>query len=181
MTTLPDAAIGPLLAAVIAALISLLGLIITKENKTSEFRHAWIDALRADLSAYIAHFHNIFGLVRLGIENNIESWARSQTDLNGVNKSGTNIRLRLNPKEGLTKRVIAALDGFERLACEGASADMDKLEALELELLNASQLLLKSEWRRVKHGELVFQIARAVSFAVLIAALGFVLWLWRVH
>lgn len=49
----PDAAIGAIAAASIAGLLAFLSLIIAKENKTSEFRQAWIDSLRLDLSKLI--------------------------------------------------------------------------------------------------------------------------------
>ena len=45
MFGIPDQAIGAIAAALIAGLISLLGLIISKEQKVSDFRQAWIDAL----------------------------------------------------------------------------------------------------------------------------------------
>lgn len=56
---IPDAAVGAVTAALIAGIISLLGLIISKEQKTSEFRQAWIDALRADLTAYLTQVNAI--------------------------------------------------------------------------------------------------------------------------
>jgi hypothetical protein len=39
-------AIGAISAAIITGLLSLVGLIISKENKTSEFRQQWIDSFR---------------------------------------------------------------------------------------------------------------------------------------
>ena len=51
MLNLPDVAIGTMIAAFIAGLVSLLSLIISKEQKVSEFRQAWIDALRAEISS----------------------------------------------------------------------------------------------------------------------------------
>ena len=57
MDRIPDVAIGAVVAALIAAIVSLLGLIISKEQKTSEFRQAWIDALRSDLTHLI---HRIY-------------------------------------------------------------------------------------------------------------------------
>jgi len=53
-------AIATVVAAVIAGLISVVALTLTKEQKTSEFRQAWIDGLRSDLADYLAAFskHN---------------------------------------------------------------------------------------------------------------------------
>ena len=61
MLNIPDVAIGAIAAALIAGLISLLGLIISKEQKTSEFRQAWIDGLRSELSLVIAHANALHG------------------------------------------------------------------------------------------------------------------------
>jgi len=59
MVHVPDAAIGAVVAALIAGIVSLLGLIISKEQKTSEFRQAWIDALRCDLTAFLTQINAI--------------------------------------------------------------------------------------------------------------------------
>jgi hypothetical protein len=50
-----DSSLGPIIAATVAGAVSLVSLIISKENKTSEFRQLWIDALRSELSKYVAH------------------------------------------------------------------------------------------------------------------------------
>lgn len=57
MFGLPDQAVGATIAAIVAALVALLGLIISKEQKVSEFRQQWIDALRADIAATIRYGH----------------------------------------------------------------------------------------------------------------------------
>jgi len=61
MFGLPDIAIGAIIAATITGLISLLGLIISKEQKISDFRQAWIDNLRTELSLVITHAMAIHG------------------------------------------------------------------------------------------------------------------------
>ncbi|HKE96605.1 MAG TPA: hypothetical protein VKB34_20010, partial [Povalibacter sp.] len=47
-------AIATVVASLIAGVFSFVNLTLNKEQKTSEFRQAWIDALRADLSAFFA-------------------------------------------------------------------------------------------------------------------------------
>jgi hypothetical protein len=66
MFGLPDQAVGAVAAALIAGLISLLGLIISKEQKVSDFRQAWIDALRSDIAAVITHAQSIHGAYLAG-------------------------------------------------------------------------------------------------------------------
>jgi hypothetical protein len=62
----PDAAIGAIAAALIAGLLTFLGLIVAKENKTSEFRQAWIDSLRLDFAKLISNARAIRGAVAVG-------------------------------------------------------------------------------------------------------------------
>ena len=47
-------AIATVVAALIAAAMSFISLTLNKEQKTSEFRQAWIDGLREDLAAFFA-------------------------------------------------------------------------------------------------------------------------------
>lgn len=44
---------GPIIAAMIAGFIAFIGMIITKENKVSEFRQAWINEFREEISFLI--------------------------------------------------------------------------------------------------------------------------------
>lgn len=57
---LPPAAVGALMGALIAAPFSLLGAVISRQQKSSELRQAAIDALREESASMIAHFlaHN---------------------------------------------------------------------------------------------------------------------------
>jgi hypothetical protein len=101
MLRLPDIAVGATIAALIAGLVSLLGLIISKEQKTSEFRQAWIDSLRAETSAFISHTNALYGVLnpKSRVGNPREIWKISYEDLIGINVASTSIRLRLNVKE----------------------------------------------------------------------------------
>jgi hypothetical protein len=51
---IPPLALGVIIAAVITGFISFAGLILAKEQKTSEFRQSWIDSLREEMSEYLA-------------------------------------------------------------------------------------------------------------------------------
>jgi hypothetical protein len=64
---IPDVALGAVIAAFLTALVTALGLVITKENKTSEFRQAWIDALRADFATYASHIIVLMATVRIEV------------------------------------------------------------------------------------------------------------------
>src|SRR5665647_752957 len=47
-------AIATIIGALIAGLISFVNLTLNKEQKTSEFRQAWIDGLRDDLAQFLS-------------------------------------------------------------------------------------------------------------------------------
>lgn len=87
MPVIPDIAIGAIAAALIAGLVSLLGLIISKEQKTSEFRQAWIDALRKELSAVIAHTNAIYGANAASLGTLAELWKDVRDDYVGINEA----------------------------------------------------------------------------------------------
>jgi len=48
--SLPAVAVGAIGTSIIAAMVSLVGLTVSKEQKVSELRQPWIDALRDDLA-----------------------------------------------------------------------------------------------------------------------------------
>ena len=87
----------PLSVALIAALVSVLGLIISKESKISEFRQAWIDGLRSDLAKLIGHTAALQAVKLMDVGNN-DRLSLSIAHFLGVNEMSSKIRLRLNPK-----------------------------------------------------------------------------------
>ena len=74
MNELPPLAIGAITAALITGLVSFLGLIISKEQKVSEFRQAWIDSLRSELAALISHANAIHGAGMAKLGSSSETW-----------------------------------------------------------------------------------------------------------
>jgi hypothetical protein len=171
--------LGPIIAACIAAVVSFLALVISKENKTSEFRQAWIDGLRQDLSQFAAN------LRRLEAQPTYVDWkaltVRTITEaLEAGNERALRpdffaenrlrllqsryaIRLRLSPGEANGVALLAQVDrALEAYYC---SADVEA----ELEsLMNLAQPFLKKEWERVKKGEPVFRAS--VTLAKWLAA-----------
>lgn len=47
---------------IVSAFFALIGIIISKENKVSEFRQKWIDELREEISLIISHSLVIQGI-----------------------------------------------------------------------------------------------------------------------
>ena len=132
MFGLPSEAVGAIAAAVIAGLIPLLGLIITKEQKVSDFRQAWIDALRSDVATVITHAHAIRGAY---VANTAERWELVRDDFVGINEAWARIRLRFNPKERSSIAVLDVLKEHEALFAANNQPDLEELEALDRRLL----------------------------------------------
>ena len=184
------AAIATIIAAVMAGAISFVNLTLTKEQKTSEFRQAWIDALREDLATFFA---------------TARAFARATQELQAFGKGAKEgapmafteekiselryqiaetryrIQLRLNPEELEHKELLrlmqVAIEGQQRMLA-GAGETATTLQAVETAAAYAPQIL-KAEWNRVKQGELAFRLARNwFAPVVILAPIVFVILLW---
>jgi hypothetical protein len=180
------AAIGAVVAALIAGAFSFVGLTLSKEQKTSEFRQAWIDGLREDLAAFFAGARAMARATeeeRAGTASDETSRAFSITGekISSIRYQAAEtryrIQLRLNPKEAAHKELMrlmqVAID--EQNSFFRGSGDMAKtLRAVDNAADFAPQVL-KAEWERVKRGELAFRVARNwVAPAVFVLSLLFV-------
>lgn len=171
MLDLPDIAIGAIMAALIASLFSFLGLVISKEQKTSEFRQAWIDSLRQELSQFIATAKAIHAsTVKETSEDSERRYRPTSADIASLDGAAASIRLRLNPDEDLPKRVLREISEINKILNGIVDINYSKLKVSEDQLISEASLLLKSEWNRVKKGEFTY---RAAKFFVLISALCF--------
>ena len=172
--------------AILAGLFSFVVTILTKEQKTSEFRQAWVDALRCDLSEFasiLISLSDIFeikselGHTRLEVGNHLLDDKHAEVrQLEGLR---IRILLRLNPKEH--KALIALIqEAYNFIGTRRKQEDGHKLIA---EFIEKSQDVLKSEWRRVKRGELSFWITKWVSFAVfaLTVLVAVIQWFGHLH
>lgn len=180
MLELPDIAIGAISAAIIASFFSFLGLIIAKEQKTSEFRQAWIDSLRNEISQLIASANAIHGaMTSQRLESVTSAWNVVRDDFVAINEAAARIRLRLNPNEELSKAVLAKIEEIEGLLAPGKLPDYTELNQKEKELVSQASALLKEEWRRVKKGEPTFRVAKwgvVVAMLLLVAVVTFSFW-----
>ena len=169
---------GPIAAAVVAGAVAFLASVISKENKTSEFRQAWIDALRQDISELVALVlltdDVMAHKIRLGKSEEIVEYILDHHDeFVKIVACAIRVELRLNPKEDkklfdLVRAVGTASKAF--LGSTGPTAT--QAEALLVE----GQLVLKREWRRVKRGETVFFVTKWLSLLLVVVAvvIGFV-------
>lgn len=79
------------------------------------------------------------------------------------------IKLRLNPKEH--HKLLAALQALSELPKFRQHHDSNVTEAVVNCVVNETQMVLKSEWRRVKRGEPVFVATKIISLTILVGAL----------
>lgn len=154
--------IGAIGAATIAAIVSILGLIIGKEQKTSEFRQAWINDLRECFIEFLAEINSISDNLRTG--GSTDSLRASYTRLNQANHG---ILFRLNDTETQSQTLITALQKFEEIASDNKTLTPEKIKEAENSFIEAAKAVLKFEWERVKKGENTFVYTKRALFALL--------------
>jgi hypothetical protein len=178
---LPDAAVGSIVAATIAGLVAFVSTVLTKEQKTSEFRQLWIDELRKEISEFISGVTEFTSLHKFKLGDDIAYAKFLDDNIDAIHKLQTlehQIVLRLNPDEHAVlinevktfrKNVLNAYQTKDRAARE---------EELTNKFLDATKEVLTQEWRRVKKGEPTFRwvkngalIAVIAFFSALVAAL----------
>lgn len=157
-TLLPIA--GPITAALIAGIISFTITVLAKDQKTSEFRQAWIDGLRSDVSDFAGTAHSMasFAALKQKDGESIKDYLLGRhDDITKMESLSVKIRLRLNPVEHV--EIIKILDFFR----VNEAASRHQIDHAAFELVEKVQGVLKSEWNRVKRGELSFRLLKAVS------------------
>lgn len=178
------------LAALIAGAISLVAITLSKEQKVSEFRQAWIDALRSDLAAFLSSaraFARAMDARRIhGTESRDPAKVLFTLEKLGEIRSTAaemyyRIKLRLNPEEADHQELLrllsqAILDQNAVLESDGAEK-RDVLAAVDRAADHAGPVL-KAEWRRVKEGEKPYKTVRiGATIVVVLSLLAFVV-LW---
>ncbi|MBZ5654093.1 MAG: hypothetical protein LAO56_02315 [Acidobacteriia bacterium] len=174
MFGLPIQIAGTIIAAAIAAFISLVGLIISKESKVSEFRQQWIDALRAEVSLVITHTHAIHQAFDAVIHTPDQplAWGDIRTDYVNFDEAAAKIRLRVNPTEKPSIALLEVLTEYENLLYKSVGQpDFNTLMSVSTRLLEATQVVLKQEWQRVKFGEPVYKVAEGLAGLLFIVGL----------
>jgi hypothetical protein len=178
------AVVGSLLVACIAGGFSLLGLIISKEQEVSRFRQAWIDALRADIAALIAHAGQLQSFLAANVSIDLaEFWEATRDDYLELNQVSTRIKLRLNPAESRNKAILQSMYKMEALFKQLNNArSLEKMNAIGSALEKDASALLKKEWKRVKNGEPIYIGAKVLAAVIfLAAAIIFTFLLWKIY
>lgn len=169
-------ALTTIVAAGLAALASFVSLVNQKEQKTSEFRQAWIDSLRVDLAQFLGEVETLSlqtsDFMERGSPNRAEFLAQVSGQYSTLRGLLSRIILRLNPDEHHDLEVVLVELG-EALHAEPIHIAV--VQKLRESTLRESRSILKSEWVRVKRGEPAYQVTKVVTAAaaVLLAGLFF--------
>jgi hypothetical protein len=173
----------PIVAAVAAALIggaiSFIITILSKEQKTSDYRQIWIDAVRCDISDYLAMIGTLSAFV---LHNNSKGptsaenyFTERHDDYIKLDALLIRITLRLNAKND--KKLIGQIKEIKLLLKADPTNELylTNISNLCEDIISEYGFMLKSEWKRVKRGEPTFFITKWASLAVL-------LWgIWLTH
>jgi hypothetical protein len=183
-------AIATVVASLIAGAISFVNLTLTKEQKTSEFRQAWIDALREDLATFFASTRAFARATQeaqgsTGQSENEAPFAMTKEKISDlryqVAETRYRIQLRLNPKEAEHTELLRLMQVAitkQQEVLQGKNSTENVLQAVETAAAYGPQIL-KSEWDRVKKGELPFRLARNwIAPLIIILSMVFIFLLW---
>lgn len=166
--------VGPVIAAAIAGMIAFVVSVLAKENKTSEFRQAWIEGLRSDVAELLGEFNTLeisLGIATHGTNASSEAKLKASKFLQDNRKEYgkvdalcNRVILRLNPTEHA--KLIINLRALEGSVGKGGDHSLQLCK----QLLEEFSLVLKTEWARVKSGEPVFKKMKYAAFIVTILA-----------
>ncbi|MFT5717016.1 MAG: hypothetical protein ACI9T7_001199 [Oleiphilaceae bacterium] len=169
---------GVVIAATIAGVFSFVSLVLSKEQKVSEFRQKWIDGLREEVSDFIGNIVTVAEMqkrIKIAKEHEREP-EFTRVDLKDfqavISTAYTRIVLRLNPDDAssISKELITNLDVVRLAAQKG---EWEKVNTEVVHVRTSAQKLLKEEWDRVKRGESAFIWSKRCAFIGFISAVFF--------
>lgn len=158
-------------ASLIAAIIAFVNLTLTKELKTSEFRQAWINALRDDLSVFFACTRAFARATEeqhklSTVQENVNSFEISKEKITDIRyqvaEVYSRITLRLNPEDSEHEellRLMGVAISKQNKALADKSDSIEIIKAIHT-ATDYARPLIKKEWNRVKIGEPAYRYAR---------------------
>ena len=176
-------AIGAVIASVVAGLFSHLALVVSKEQKISEFRKVWIDSLRNEISEYLAAANFYIQAYDKKNAHDTSTIKQLEESFLKTSKSYTMIVLRINQDEKdkkikeQTKHLLLLLNDMQRYI---KNLDNDSASDNIPRIRQAAQPILKHEWERVKKGEPVYRYSKMLALFFIasgvIIALKYIFW-----
>jgi len=170
LTTPALSAYITVLVAFVAGAFSLLNLTVSKENKVSEFRQAWIDALREDISSFVSHSQWIATQITEYLNERITyaaHLASIRDSLISMNQAATRIKLRLHQEERDPKALMLAMKAVQdalETAPENPAAISIEFRENSKDVEIKAALVLRNEWKVVKKGEKGYRFAKRFAY-----------------
>lgn len=169
--------VGAVVAALLTGLFNLTNLIVSKEDKVSDFRQKWLDSLREESSKLLAIIDTLVRLVEPRLQGKPEGLTADdivqlrkdyEERYRDLNEMRFRVLLRLNPKEHttLTTNLSQLTHAFY-----GPCNNIDEIRGLQVAIVEDTQRTIKETWERVKQGEKTFRrMRKALMVVVLILA-----------
>jgi hypothetical protein len=165
-----------IIVALIAAFVSFIGLVISKEQKISEFRQNWIDKFREDVS-------DLLGAINLIIESWItanrpgiqgkkveDDFIKERSgDIRHINVLIARCKLRLNPEKDTN--LIDKLSELKYISINPKMLSGNNCNILLEDVESMTHALFKQEWERVKEGEKTFRFVKNILFITIIISI----------
>ncbi|WP_374274127.1 hypothetical protein [Brevundimonas sp.] len=166
----------PLGLALLAASVSFLSLVISKESKISEFRQDWIDTLRQEISELISLLWEIH-YKATSDEPELQSYQNLIPAGIRFSQLSAKIRLLLNSKEIDSQRINSAIDSLPGMDAKNVAKILDRDAVMEsaTELIALTNKVLKSEWKRVKRGEAFYFATKWCLVVSLVVTLALII------
>jgi hypothetical protein len=174
-------AVGTISVAMIAGLISFVNILIAKDQKTTEVRQARIDALRQIISEFISHALTLVSIRHLTLPIAEQAYKDGEKSLafaklrdfskqsQGSLELKNRILLYLNPKKHV--ELIRDINTLYNASLLDSKIDGDTASVIAETVVRRTQLVLKSEWKRVKRGEGVYRTTKYVLGLFLLVSL----------
>ena len=161
---MPAAALISLIVGVLATIMAGFTLISTKENKVSDHRQAWIDAMRDDIAEALA---TAFAAEREIDDKEKVKFLKSFDECQARIEMREHTSLNKWPK---VRTALASVRGY----INGEAGPYMSLKAYKEVILEQSRSQLKDNWEIVKKGEPFFQVFKW-TFVGWLAVLGLTL------
>src|SRR5471030_1023724 len=169
--------IGTVAAVLVAGGIARANLIASKESKISEFRQAWINALRDDLAALFSNIRTLARAVqesRAPAADETEKFGIEKTKITAVRHGAAEmchrIRLRLNrnqPDHEELLYLLGAMMGAQQTYMLENEGDVTGPIGAVEKAASYAEKVLKTEWETVKFGEAAYREAvQATRYAL---------------
>lgn len=181
-------ALATAVAAFLAAVIALVNMLNSKDQKTTEFRQAWINGLRGHITDFAAQARLIAAAVQTAkrydpnvFTRDSKAYESYSSNRELISTAYYAIRLHFKPGDPDLRKLEGPMNKILSLLSKPSSLEFSKITPALDELTDESRRILKKEWTRVKAGENTYRFTRYAALLIVITSLtGAVFLGWRV-